>query len=727
MRHSFCRAVWQTFAALWWLLLFAGPVIAADTDAGMDKAEIAKRLVPFHPSTPEERKAAYAKYDATETADLTKLEFIRIGQEWIDRSTIEWEYGFLIEADEVEVVYFDLCLDVCRESLIPEPGQNPDYSIRFERIDLEEQIEKAFAIIPRLKVVDDHSQEYHDSGVEPLLWDYQNVMFILARAVEEKNPELAGKLYDRAVKFYRICFETESIQVPLLAFDDFLEDLAISQLENCYSAYSDLSISREDVLKKFENWQSRFQTSSLREHTAKTIHLLREAVEADRQHARDLASRGEKEPTPEQRIADLIDGLRHCNTMRWEDMRYADFDRSNSPIRLLVEHGYDAVPALIEALDDHRISRAVTGEMPPQHFTVGDHAVVALNRIAGRDFFQERFLGSYANARPTFSNSPDAPKIKQEIKDWYAIAKEMGEVQMLVEVLERGESPLPHPSVLLLEDRDPETALEVVSRFLPLTQYPEEREVLVDFAFSKCQEKAIPLLRDQIHHGKSLVVRLQSARFLHQLRQPDAIPAMIEEWKEFATTFAAMNDPKASREEVEALRKRLPEVRELADFLVGTGSVDARLAFADTMGRIPSDVRRELLHAFRPESNSRSNGRTLNPLAGCGDDAASPDVPEKSPQDLERDQQREAEIALFVSLLNDTASSGEVWVEPEFHLARICDEAAHRLHQIDPKRFPFDVRASFEKCEAARLAILESLSRDNNIPAVSADKQPITK
>ena len=125
--------------------------------------------------------------------------------------------------------------------------------------------------------------------------------------------------------------------------------------------FGDLSVSRKELLQEQEWLLERFPGSEHREQVREDIRILRGMVGEDEEHAR--ISRPAPGMTQTELIADLVFQLRDQSGFQIDEPGNCDIFLDprgpESPASRLVSLGYAAVPALIEALDDERFTRAV--------------------------------------------------------------------------------------------------------------------------------------------------------------------------------------------------------------------------------------------------------------------------------------------------------------------------------------------------------------------------------
>ena len=123
-----------------------------------------------------------------------------------------------------------------------------------------------------------------------------------------------------------------------------------------------------------------------------------------------------------EQIAELIFQLRDQNGHQFSQPGSCDiFDpisvKQDTPAHRLVKMGYDAVPQLIEAMEDQRFTRSV-GFHRNFYFShhvlrVGDCALTILERITGRSFWEASSTFSY------MSKDQKAAETKKIAQVWY--------------------------------------------------------------------------------------------------------------------------------------------------------------------------------------------------------------------------------------------------------------------------------------------------------------------
>ena len=115
-------------------------------------------------------------------------------------------------------------------------------------------------------------------------------------------------------------------------------------------------VSRAELLDEFRRFKKNFPDSQHIERAQDTAELLEQMVREDKEHAQ-LKQPPFDEMTTEQQVAELIFQLRDQNGQQWGQPGSCDFFNDSrgaeSPASQLLEIGFDAVPQLIEAIEEY--------------------------------------------------------------------------------------------------------------------------------------------------------------------------------------------------------------------------------------------------------------------------------------------------------------------------------------------------------------------------------------
>src|SRR5581483_5181569 len=213
-----------------------------------------------------------------------------------------------------------------------------------------------------------------------------------------------------------------------------------------------------------EHFLKNFPDSEYQPRAQETAALLFQILAEDREHARKagppLEQLGKKE-----RIAELIFRLRDQNGHQWSQPGSCDVfmtadGKEDSPAHRLVRFGYDAVPQLIEALDDQRFTRSV-GFHRDFYFShhvlrVGDAALQVLEHIAHRSFYRR------GHTNEAMVKDGKTATVKAAVRAWYAELQKKGEKRLLREAVECGDEQSYYQGERLLEKYPGEAAAALI-------------------------------------------------------------------------------------------------------------------------------------------------------------------------------------------------------------------------------------------------------------------------
>jgi hypothetical protein len=469
-------------------------------------------------------------------------------------------------------------------------------------------------------------------------------------------------------------------------------DLAYMEMWRSVLAFGEPKVSRAQLLQRFRRFLRNYPDSEYAPRAREMSALLAQMVQEDAEHARATARKLFAARSKDERIADLIFRLRDQNGYQFSQPGACDvfWTRKDSPAHQLLRHGYDAVPRLIEALEDRRFTRSV-GFHRAFYFShhvlrVSDAAEQILTRIAGRSFY----VPSHTNeATP---GGGKAPTFKEQIRAWYAELRQKGEKRLLIEATEKADTNSPSQGRRLLE-KYPNEALPALIAGAKAAKGDWLRSALVRLAGELKDESPVPFLQAELQDGPLLAERLAAAQALHRRGRPEAVAAMIAEWQ---------GKPPASRDV-----DRGVGLDEVAQFLAGCGKVEAIDELARGLRRRPLDLRLAVVSAFAEEGITKvfakGGGGKTQPEAGG-------DHPEKIRAAVER---------FLLAALDDTEKKTNYymsWNGKSISDPRICDITGHVLHQLDPTRHPFDLGAPQAARDRSILALKIILRKARGLP-----------
>src|SRR5262249_22999681 len=149
------------------------------------------------------------------------------------------------------------------------------------------------------------------------------------------------------------------------------------------------------------------------------VDILKQMVNEDRDHAN--SRKPFEQLDKNEQIAELIFQLRDQNGHQFWQPGYPDifinFDGKETPAHRLVKMGYDAVPQLIESIEDQRFTRSV-GFHRNFYFShyvlrVGDCALDILRHITARSFWNDSWTFS------DLTKDRKTAETKKSVQAWF--------------------------------------------------------------------------------------------------------------------------------------------------------------------------------------------------------------------------------------------------------------------------------------------------------------------
>lgn len=509
---------------------------------------------------------------------------------------------------------------------------------------------------------------------------FRGELFVLAWVCHRKGEaELAARLYDRAAKGA----PNEPPSRTAVSFRQRLvEDLAHMEMWRGVETFGNTEVSREELLASFQRILEKFPGSPHIPQARATAEMLAKMIREDREHAATRANGPPFEELPRrEQIAELLFQLRDQNGHQISQPGECNIFMTSkaSAAHQLVAIGYDAVPQLIETLEDDRLTRSV-GFHRDFYFshrvlTVHDCALRVLERIAGREFRE----GNETAAADRLA------ALKANVAEWHAGVLRKGERQILLEGIEAGDRDAPERA-RRLRKTDPAAAAAALVVGARNAADWFTRSELTALAGESQREEDIPFLLEEIARGPHRSSRLAAAIALHERGRPEGVEAMIAEWNRDDPPSAMKNEPRIVREK-------------LIGFLAWSNDPKAIESLERTFADRASLDRLRIVRAFR-----RGESR---PLSRRGDKAAA--------YDQASAETKRAIHRLMLRALGDTEArtgsagtlDGQNYSDP-----RICDMAGHTLSTIDPEAYPFRLDASLEDRERARAALRARLEAD---------------
>jgi hypothetical protein len=658
-----------------------------------------KSAAPTPAPSADERTKAFTWFGTLGFSDVKDRKLVRVATgRWHssggDPPQNTFVAGFLLkeEGDDFTVQTLSLTTATFRKT----PAETPAH----EQVKYQADVLKtaAAAYLKRLRAPKD--SEERDAK---LLWGFnrhdRTETFVLAWACWRNGlDELAAELYDHASKMPN-GYGYNPDKPPTQPLKQLVaDDLAHTEMWRGILAFEDPAIPRTELLKRFERIVKNYPDSKHQERAKDTVALLQKMVKEDTEHAKNDRKPFEQLSKKDQ-IAELIFQLRDQNGHQFSQPGECDiFDRfggkEDTPAHRLVKMGYDAVPQLIEAIEDQRFTRSV-GYHRNFYFShyvlrVGDCAVAILERIAARSFWQSTSTFSY------MTKDGKAAETKKKVQAWNDEFQKKGEKQMLIEAVERGDGDS-HSQANLLLEKYPDAALPAIKAGLKAAKESWSRDRLVAAAAGIKGDSPLPLLLSEVKEGPYSYGRLVAAKSLHERGQPEGVAAMIAEWQGRRPTQKL--EPGAKHDEAEGPDTGMASI---AGFLATCGKVEAITALAKNLPKRSLDLRLTVVESFH-------EGGTRFTIATGGSSLRPGERPA-------RDNPKEVSVAieqLLINALDDTderTGMSGTWDGKYFADPRICDAAGHVLNQLAPEKYPFDLGAPLAKRDRA-IVDLKNISR----------------
>jgi hypothetical protein len=455
------------------------------------------------------------------------------------------------------------------------------------------------------------------------------------------------------------------------------------------------AIPRPQLLAQFQSVVTNYPHSQDLERAKQFMVALKRMVSEDEAHAKNAPTNLAQLPV-EQQVRELIFRLRDQIGGRIGipdgpfEIFMDNWGGTNTPAGQLLTLGYAAVPQLIAALDDPTFCRMVEGGLidfrqtepaEPIVLTVGDCAEAILERIAGRGFYPRRDVFSH------FSKEGDLPATRKAIESWWAVAKQKGEKQILIE-----EFASPNPNLEFVDNlcrHFPEIAAATLIRAALAATNSENRYQLV-YAIAKLDDpQAADFLSRDMVSAPSCTERVTAAYGLRDRRKDEALQAMIHLW-----------DDSLGKSDGEGSGM-------LQDFLADSDSVPAIQAFQRNLRQRPISIRWNIMcdigetNAWQLGGRHKYSPATLDAIEEC-----------------------------LVSELDDTEELAgfKQWYPPGIagtnSKPRLCDFAGFYLTERRPDRYMFDCSVGLDTRDRQRVECQNVWRLAHNLPALPLPPTP---
>lgn len=470
-------------------------------------------------------------------------------------------------------------------------------------------------------------------------------------------------------------------------FDPSVESAAFGKLvlqqlrkRDYDSVMNDLFIKEvplERALRSLEDFGRRFpNVDSVM--VQKRIKAYRSLLADNEAREKRIEAVGEQVDQPDQAVIspidELIGELRNEDRDSWPQWWHG-FDAAYEPADLLViQHGYAAVPSLIGALNDTRLTRAGLFRRPERRWTV----------LTVADF-ADRILcvlsGTPVEGRPLFSQLSEIRRVEvaNAHRNWFASVQSKEEMQLAMAALAAGEGDRFYLLKRIIA-REPSASFRAISVALAHKMSPQDREQVFEHLALIPADSPVPLLLDQFRSSTEPKVRIRAAELLLRQKNAEGIQAVISHWQSLLQ---------------QSSRSQPQEAADLAKTLLASGQLELAQVVSTELQHAPFAVHAAVLESLASEPNiGRLTGQPVAAI-GCGN-FGTPDTLEPSPDELELANLRAVHTAILKTYLNDTTdlpgSCGK-WNGIHLSTRRLCDIAAYALVRITPGEFDFDVTA----------------------------------
>ncbi len=674
---------------LWTLL--AGPARPSGADEPAPAAPAAQ------PGLTDADRAFFAWWDAKGFPDVAKLPFVTLGEPedggMGGRHSKEAETfpagAFLVHDDGKQVTLFLTDLHTVqaplRTALPPEKERGRDRGVEYRKADLGAWVRQGLDIVskegPEIPWFD------KSDPFKAHRWSIPNQAFriaVLARALAARGENaLARTMCDRALHEETRPAMTEQYgdddPRPRASYESIQSSIEDESRVVLQETFGDPRLSWEDLLAAHEAWARAFSPKSL---TAKEgpIPILRRMVEDARARKASPPKPFDRQTAAEQ-LQTLVHDLQEVGGMFFDTWGYGgrqeDEKKGPKPANVQLEAlGFDAVPALIEALDDVRFTRTLeyheTGHGQYRGgssvLQVGEMAWMILDQIASGALQAANAGGPPTSGRPTR---------RRAAEEWFSTVKARGEKAILIEQVAKGtwESRAAADRLVKI---DAEAAVKPLEAGILAGGERSGRANLVYVLASLERPSAIGALLRLLEplRGSDEGTVVASSLWKHGKRE--GLDALIRWWKEVGAPATGSDSSPFAFGGFGA--------RHLVGALVGTGDPDAVRALAAGIGTRTTHDRVEIVRAFAP----REKGGWREPHAmGMKADAE----------------------PLIEALLAERLSDGERAEGLHMGSKGIGEEpvvgemAAWTLAERYPARWTFDENASEKDRATARLAL----------------------
>ncbi len=251
-----------------------------------------------------------------------------------------------------------------------------------------------------------------------------------------------------------------------------------------------------------------------------------------------------------------------------------------SPAHQLAKIGRPAVPKLLDALEDHRLTRSLDWGMRSHRILrVSDIVIQTLNHIAGRTF--------EVTQNPWRKLSTD--EIRAGVLKWYGEAGNVGELELLKRQLLSGQF---NEAFNKIQEAYSSQSRQIFLQTWQEKLTPTNRSFLLGQIGGKVDADSIPILRNTAIYGDLAADRIYAAGRLSTIDADFACKILVKE-------LAAYHDPVGYSFDFSFNPS-------LYENLLTNGKPDAVRALSSGFNKRPIGVRSEVLRDFPEKYNAKA-------------------------------------------------------------------------------------------------------------------------
>jgi len=432
---------------------------------------------------------------------------------------------------------------------------------------------------------------------------------------------------------------------------------------------------RTELLDTFRRIVKNYPASPYQASAKQTVATLEMMVREDAGHPVISADALAKLPE-DQQVAEWVFRLRDQNGHHYDDPGSCNIftdstaGKDVSPAHQLVRIGYKAVPQLIDALGDERLTRSVechrSFTFSHRVLTIGDCAMLILQRITGEPFYQWKRADKMSHEEETAA--------KQELpKQWWADFQQKGGVGLLVDAISSGEKS-PDQLIGKLRVMAPEAVEAAILRGAA-----NAKGGMISAFIQPVGSLATKAADDQLlawcDGSLPLSLRLSACIQLFNQDHPNALPMILREWKRYPASKSEEN---------------WDDFENLVKLLIASGDPVAMGALVANWEKRPDSERFEIVEKL---------GAGLRPQP---EDWWTPKIKNRPPSAGAKD----IAIRLLSQALEDEVTGIGINVNHNvfrFQNPKIGDFALYGLNQIAPSEHAFSLQAGKRQREVERI------------------------